>query len=102
LASGTPLGGSSVTVDATNIITDTTIGFNTPLWLRSYTSSGAYYDIPLTIKVCGFQTIIGAATDIQLYYGVNTGTQTFDHTVSSSLLSTDSPACPILNFEIID
>ena len=96
------MGGSSVTVDATNIITDTSVGFNTPLWLRSYTSSGAYYDIPLTIIVCGFQTIIGAATDINLKYSANTGTQKFDHTVSSGLLSTDSPACPIQTFEIID
>jgi hypothetical protein len=59
---GTLLGGSPITADASNVITDTTNSFNTPLWLRVSTIGGAYYDIPINIYVCGFETINASST----------------------------------------
>jgi hypothetical protein len=58
------LGGSSVSFDATNIIIDTSASFNTPIWLRTFTSGGSFYDIPLNIFVCGFETIIVSAPPV--------------------------------------
>jgi hypothetical protein len=39
-------------------MTQTSTAFNTPLWLRTFTSGGAFYDIPLNIYICGFETVI--------------------------------------------
>jgi hypothetical protein len=49
---GTSLGGTPISVDSTSVITDTMDAFNTPLWLRAFTSGGAFYDISLDIVVC--------------------------------------------------
>jgi hypothetical protein len=55
---GTLLGGTPINHDATNIYTDTINSFNTPIWLRTYTSGGNFYDFPLEIYVFGFETIL--------------------------------------------
>jgi hypothetical protein len=72
---GTPLGGSPVSIYSTNVITDTTAPFNTPLWLRIFTSGGAFYDIQLNIYVCGFEVITASSpiTSISATYQENTG-----------------------------
>ena len=49
---GTSLGGTAISVDSTSVITVTMAAFNTPLWLRAFTSGGAFYDISLDIVVC--------------------------------------------------
>jgi hypothetical protein len=69
-ALGTSLGGSTISVDSTNIVTQTSTAFNTPLWLRASTSGGAFYDIPLNIYICGFETVTysTAPAPIQITY----------------------------------
>jgi hypothetical protein len=52
------LGGSPISADNINIIIDTSVAFNSQSWLRSYTGGGAFYDIPLSIYICGFEEII--------------------------------------------
>jgi hypothetical protein len=52
------LGGSPISIDSSNVMTDTTAAFNTAVWLRAFTSGGVYYDIPMDIKVCGFEEIL--------------------------------------------
>jgi hypothetical protein len=72
---GTLLGGTPVSFDSTNVITDTIAPFDTPLWLRTFTSGGAFFDIPLNIYVCGFETIIASATPvISIAYNNGIGT----------------------------
>jgi hypothetical protein len=58
------LGGTPVSVDLSGVITDTIASFSTPLWLRSFTSGGVFYDIPLNIYVCGFETITASSTPV--------------------------------------
>jgi hypothetical protein len=81
---GTSLGGSPISVDSpnTNILSQTTSTFNTPLWLRTFTSGGAFYDIPLNIYICGFETISASSliTPISATYQENTGVYSIDHT----------------------
>jgi hypothetical protein len=76
------LGGSPITVDSTNILTQTLSPFNTPLWLRTFTSGGAFYDIPLKIYICGFEKIIASSPISSIFatYQKNTGIHsTLDH-----------------------
>jgi hypothetical protein len=94
------LGGSPISVDSTNIVTQTSSKFNTPLWLRTFTSGGAFYDIPLNIYICGFETIIASSTitSISETYQENTGIYfILDHTAQTNLLSSSWPGCPIIS-----
>jgi hypothetical protein len=50
------------------------------LWLRTYSSGGNYYDIQLNIIICGFETILGAPTPIELVYQLNSGIYSYVHT----------------------
>jgi hypothetical protein len=79
---GTSLGGTPISVGSTNLITDTSSPFSTPLWLRTYTIGGVYYDIPLNIYICGFETIITSSTQLALgtTYQKGIGSQSLDHT----------------------
>jgi hypothetical protein len=56
------LGGSPISVDSANIVTQTSSKFNNPLWLRTFTSGGAFYDIPLNIYICGFEIITASSS----------------------------------------
>jgi hypothetical protein len=54
--------GSQVSLSTTNVVTDTTVAFDTPLFVRASTVGGASYYIPLNMYVCGYEIIISSPT----------------------------------------
>jgi hypothetical protein len=101
--SGTSLGGSPVSFDATNIIIDTSASFNTPLWLRTFTSGGSFYDIALNIFVCGFETISASSAPpgLTATYARGIGLKYLDYIAQTNLLSSSHAECPIVGNKII-
>ena len=68
--------GSQFTSNTLAIDTDTSSSFYSPMYLRAYTIGGITFDVPVSIIVCGGETIqsSGSIGPIQATFHKSTGT----------------------------